>query len=255
VKLEGIEKNRPELTDADRNIASLKLLIADLSTQLEALTSKINDLDVKTRVAVSRKNRVAALASLRSKKLHETIYTRRAETFAQLEATYTKIEEAADQVEVVKVMQASAKILKGLNDQVGSIETVEEVLDRLRTEMTQVEDVGAAIAEAGQESSMIDEGAIDEELEALEKENQAEIEEKAAKETRERLERLESVASLEIQGPVSTTSGTSDATALTDLSAEHVDPENKKPLDEKESDQPPEEAQPEPPKQSEVLAV
>lgn len=248
-------KNTPELTDADRNIASLKLLIADLSMQLEALTSKINDFDIKTRVAVSRKNRVAALACLHSKKLHETIYTRRADTLAQLEGTYTKIAEAADQVEVVKVMQASTKVLKGLNDQVGSIETVEEVLERLRTEMTQVEDVGAAIAEAGQESSMIDEGAIDEELEALEKENQAKIDEKASKETRERLERLESVATLEIKGPVSTRNSISDGTALIDPPAEHVDLENKEPLGEKELDQPPEEAQPQRPKQSESLAV
>lgn len=198
---------------------------------------------------------MAALACLRSKKVYETIYTRRAETLAQLEGTYTKIEEAADQVEVVKVMQASTGVLKGLNDQVGSIDTVEDVLERLRTEMTQVEDVGAAIAEAGQESSMIDEGAIDEELEVLEKENQAKIDEKAAKETQERLGRLESVATLELKGSVPTTNGTSDVTALTESLAEHVDPKHKKPLEAKELNQLPEEALSERPKQKEGLVV
>ncbi|MCJ1249777.1 hypothetical protein MMC30_007003 [Trapelia coarctata] len=255
VKLKGNEKNGPELIDADRNIASLKLLIADLSAQLEALTLKISDFDQKSRLEVSRKNRTAAIASLRSKKLHESIYTRRVETLAQLEGTYTKIEEAADQVEAVKVMQASTKVLKGLNDQVSGVETVEEVLDRLRTEMTQVEDVGAAIAEAGQESSMVEEGAIDEELEALEKENQAEIDEKAAKETQDRLERLQSVASLEIKSLVSATGEKSDGTARANPPAEQVDPEGKKPLDEKESRQLPEEEPAEHVMQMEASAV
>jgi len=216
---------------------------------------KISNFDEKSRSAVSRKNRVAAIANLRSKKLHESIYTRRAETLAQLEGTYTKIEEAADQVEIVKVMQASTKVLKGLNDQVGGMETVEEVLDRLRTEMTQVEDVGAAIADAGQESSMVDEGAIDDELEALERENQAKIDEKAAKETQERLERLESVASLEIKNPMSTTGDKSDNNVRADPPAEHVDPEGDKLVEEKESYQPPEKEPTEPEKQIEALAA
>lgn len=244
----------PEVTDADRNIASLKLLRVDLTTQLETLTLKISDFDQKCRSAVSRKNRVAALASLRSKKLHESIYTRRADTLAQLESTYTKIEEAADQVEVVKVMQASTKVLEGLNDQVGSIETVEEVLERLRTEMTQVEDVGAAIADAGQESSLVDEGAMNEELEALEKENQAKIDEKAAKETRERLERLESVASLEIKNPESL-ADKNDGMAHADPPAEHVEAESKRPQEENQPHQPSEVEPPEPAKQMEPLGA
>ena len=233
----------------------MKLLISDISTQLEALTLKISDFDQKILLAVSNKNRTAALASLRSKKLHECTYTRRADTLAQLEGTYTKIEEAASQVEVVKVMQASTKVLKGLNDQVGGMETVEELLDRLRTEMTRVEDVGASITEAGEESSMVDEGAIDEELEALEKENQAKIDEKAAQETREKLEGLESVTSSGMKNPVSMGEDKSDDSVRADPPAKQVEPEGKKPYEEKESSSPPELELPDSAKETEALAA
>jgi charged multivesicular body protein 7 len=198
VKLKGKDETALQLTDTDKNIASLKSLIVDLTAQVESLDLKVTELDRKARSAVASKNRLTAISSLRSKKLYETMYQRRSETLAQIEGVYTKIEEAVDQVEIVKVMQSSTQVLKGLNQQIGSVETVEEMLDQLKTEMTKLDDVGAMIGEAG---PVVDEGATDEELEALEKEDQKEKDLRAAKETKQRLEELESMPSLKIGSP------------------------------------------------------
>jgi len=195
VKLRGRGERSPEITIEDNNIASLKSLIAEFNVQLKTLSFKIAELDHNVRSAVANKNRAVALASLRSKKLYESVFLRRSETLSQLEGICTKIEEAADQVEVMDVIKASFSVLKGLNAEIGGVETVEEVLDELKNEMGQVSEIGATLNEAAQATSMVDEGSVDEELESLERQDQAESEEKAVIETKKRLELLDIVPS------------------------------------------------------------
>ncbi|MCJ1378471.1 hypothetical protein MMC17_001570 [Xylographa soralifera] len=196
VKLRGKGDGSPVITAEDANIASLKSLMADLNAQLETLNWKVIEFDQKARSAVANQNRVVAVASLRSKKLYETVSIRRSETLSQLEGICTKIEEAADQIEVMKVMEASSSILKGLNTEIGGVETVEEVLGGLRNEIEQVSDVEAMINEAAQATVIVDEGAIDKELEALERPDQAKDDEKAIFETKKKLELLDRMVPL-----------------------------------------------------------
>ncbi|MCJ1437152.1 hypothetical protein MMC27_006537 [Xylographa pallens] len=193
VKLRGKGERSPTVTTEDTNIASLKSLMVDLNAQLETLNMKVTEFDRKTRFAVANKNRVVAIAALRSKKLYETVFIRRSETLSQLEGICNKIEEAADQIEVMKVMQASSSVLKGLNTEIGGVETVEEVLNELRNEMEHVGDVEAIINEAAQATVVVDEGVIEEELEALERQDQAKDDEKAIFETKKKLELLDSM--------------------------------------------------------------
>jgi charged multivesicular body protein 7 len=186
----------------DVTIANLKTLIADLSIQTRSLEGKVEKLSLTARQAVEKKNRVGALAALRSKKLAETQLGTRHATLAQLEEVFLSIEQAADQVEVVGIMEGSTKVLEGLNEEVGGTERVDIVVDNLREQMAQVEEVGGVIAEAGQEG--VDEGEVDDELEALEAEEKRKIEEverkereererKEAEETRKKLQELEEV--------------------------------------------------------------
>jgi len=195
VKLRGKGERSLEITTEDINIASIKSLMADLTVQLETLALKITELDQKARFAVADKNRAVALASLRSKKLYESVAVRRSETLNQLEGICIKIEEAADQAEVMKVMQASSNVLKSLNSEIGGVKTVEEVLDGLRNEMDQITDIGAIINDAAQATSMVNEGAIDEELEAFERQDQARNDEEVVIETKKRLQLLDLVPS------------------------------------------------------------
>ena len=167
--------------------------MADLNVQLENLNMKVTEFDRKARSAIANKNRVVAVAALRSKRLHQTVLIRRSETLSQLEGICIKIEEAADQIEVMRVMEASSSILKGLNTEIGGVGTVEEVLNGLKNEIEHVGDVETIMNEAAQASNTIDEDAIDQELEALKKQNQAKADEKGSFKTKEKLEGLNSI--------------------------------------------------------------
>lgn len=110
---------------------------------------------------------------------------------AQLEDVYTKIEQAADQVDIVRVMEASAGVLRSLNAEAGGIEKVEDIVQDLREEMSKVDEIGSALHEVAEGSNVIDENAVDDELEAMEFEEQQEKEERESERTKERLEEIE----------------------------------------------------------------
>jgi charged multivesicular body protein 7 len=186
------EKSRTAITMEDTTIASLKTLIKDLEIQTEVLTKRVDELAVTAKEAVARKNRVAALAALRSKRLAESTLTKRHATLGQLEEVFAKIEQAADQVELVRVMEASTRVLAGLNKEVGGVERVDDVVDQLREQMGQVDEVGNVIAEAGQ-AGTVDETEVDDELEAMEREDREKREEveRLAREEKERQEAAE----------------------------------------------------------------
>ncbi|EKD21682.1 uncharacterized protein L3040_004904 [Drepanopeziza brunnea f. sp. 'multigermtubi'] len=170
------EKMAGTITAEDTTIAGLKTLIGDLERQTGVLTTRVDELAATAKEAVGKKNRVAALAALRSKKLVETTLTKRHATLAQLEDVFSKIEQAADQVELVGIMEASTKVLTGLNKEVGGVERVDHVVDQLREQMSQVDEVGNVIAEAGQGNTAVDEEEVDGELEAMEKEERDRVE-------------------------------------------------------------------------------
>ncbi|KAI0380381.1 Snf7-domain-containing protein [Hypomontagnella monticulosa] len=192
------------ITEEDSAIASLKELIEDLTQQTEVLTRRIDELNIAAQDAVRRKNRIAALAALKSKKLAETNLSQRHATLSQLEDVAAKIEQAADNVQLVKVMQSSTVALRNLNAKVGGADKVDEVLDNLREQMGEVDEVGNIIAEAGP-AAAVDETEVDDEFEAMlaeerEKEEKAERikqeaqEAKRAEETRRKLAELERLA-------------------------------------------------------------
>lgn len=155
-----------KMTEEDLTISSLQTLIKDLYTQITTMEKRIDEINSMVKAAMAKKNRPSALAALRSRKLAESTLESRHATLSQLEQVMTRIEQAADQVELVRVMEASTHVLMGLNKEVGGVERVDNVVDQLREQITQVDEVGNVIAESG--SGNIDESEIDAELEALE---------------------------------------------------------------------------------------
>lgn len=181
----------PAITQEDVTIASLKTLIVNLEGQISSISEKVDRLAQQAKDAVARKNTVAAKSALRSKKLAESHLTKQLAVFGQLEEVYTKIEQAADQVELVRIMEGSTGVLKSLNKEVGGIERVDDVVDQLKEEMIKVDEVGGVIAEVGQ-AVAIDEGEVDDELEAMEaQEKEKEAVEKQAREQWEKVEAQE----------------------------------------------------------------
>jgi charged multivesicular body protein 7 len=159
-----------------------------MTKQVDRLESKIEELNLTAKVAVQTKNRVSALAAVRSKKLAEHNLKQRLDTLTQLEEVYSKIENAADQVEYVRVMEASTGVLRGLHTQIGGVERVEDVVEELREEMSRVDEIGNIMNEVAPE---IDETELDDELEELENRERQAVEEKEAEETRKKLAELD----------------------------------------------------------------
>ena len=164
--------------------------MSTISNQVETLEAKIAELTSVAKTALSNKNRISALSAVRSKKIAEHNLQQRLNTLTQLEEVYSKIEHATDQIEYVKMMEASTGVLRGLHAQIGGTDRVEDVVDGLREEMSKVDEVGNVMNEAG---PVIDEGEIDDELEGLEAKERVAAEEKEAEETRKKLAGLDAL--------------------------------------------------------------
>lgn len=164
--------------------------MSTITAQVEGLEQKVADLTASAKTALTNKNRISALSAIKSKKLVEHNLQQRLNTLAQLEEVYSKIEQAAGQVEIVQVMEASTGVLKGLHAQIGGAERVEDLVEELREEMSKVDEVGSIMNET---APVIDEGEIDDELEALEESGRTAKEEVEAEETRKKLAELDSM--------------------------------------------------------------
>lgn len=175
VRIRGIGEERG-ITEEDASIASIKELVDSLEHQVDLLNKRIDELDQEARTAVLRKNRVAALAALKSKKRAESSLSTRYATLSQLEEVASRLQQASDQVQLVKVMESSASALKSLNAQIGGSERVETTMDHLREQMSATDELTAILSEGT--GDVVDEGEIDDELEALEMEQEKEEEEK-----------------------------------------------------------------------------
>lgn len=191
VKVKSPSEKEAVLTPEDVNICSLKTLISDINGQVNTITERIERLQAKAKEAIGKKNKISAVAALKSKKLQEDLLSKRTNTLTQLESVYSNIEEAADQVEIVKAMEGSTQVLRSLTSEMGGIERVEDVLENLQEEMAKVNEVSTVIGEQGSLTADIDEAAIDDELEQLEADARAEEVQEEAEATRKRLDALE----------------------------------------------------------------
>lgn len=206
IKIRTSEAEDATITEEDHAVANLKELIEDMTKQAEVLSKRIEDLNLTAHEAVKKKNTVSARAALKSRKLAEANLTRRYATLNQLEEVASKIEEASDNVQLVKVMQTSTSALKSLNKQVGGVDKVDSVFDALREQMGEVDEVGNIIAEAGP-TATVDEAEVDEEFEAMleeerKKEEELEKKRKKAEEDQQAEETRKLLAQLDKLGPV-----------------------------------------------------
>ncbi|KAM0516112.1 hypothetical protein ACHAPE_005735 [Trichoderma viride] len=175
VRIRGAGEERG-ITEEDASIASIKELMDSLEHQVDLLDKRIGELDQEAKNAVLRKNRVTALAALKSKKRAESSLSTRYATLSQLEEVASRLQQASDQVQLVKVMESSASALQSLNAQIGGSERVGATMDHLREQMSATDELTAILSEPT--GDVVDEGEIDDELEALEMEQKKEEEEK-----------------------------------------------------------------------------
>jgi charged multivesicular body protein 7 len=184
IRIKSSGENKP-ITEEDSAIASIKELIESLRHQVNLLNQRIDELATTAKSAVARKNRVAALGALKSKKLAESSLATRYASLNQVEEVAAKIEQAADQVQLVKVMESSTGVLKNLNAAVGGVDRVDGIVDQLREQMGNTDEVAAILAESS--GVAVDESEIDEELRLMEAQENAK--EDAARREKEDTER------------------------------------------------------------------
>nr|POE51842.1 uncharacterized protein CFP56_26049 [Quercus suber] len=177
----AVEVSPAAIEEEDINIASLRTLITSLEPQVAQLTNRVAELDSSARESIAKKQIASAKTALRSKKLAEATLQQRISTLMQLEEVYAKIEQAADQVEMVQVIEASTVTLRSLNKRTGGVEKVQDDMEGLREEMMNTEDITMAINESS--TTAVDEEELDDELEEMEK---AEREKREEKEKAER---------------------------------------------------------------------
>jgi charged multivesicular body protein 7 len=182
------------ITETDTTIATLKNLHTHLTAQLPALEKSIAQLDAQARTAVAAKNTATARAALKRKKLVTDALERRHEQAFSIQQTLDKIDQAADNVAMVRAMDASAKVLRRLNAEIGGVEGAEKVTDALAEQMGAVDEVTSVLNEPGI-GQVIDETEVDEEFEALMKQEEEKAEkikaEKEAADTSKKMRELE----------------------------------------------------------------
>lgn len=182
VKFRENASSKVEITTEDEAIAELKDLLTSLSLQVETLNNRVEQLTLQAKAYVEKGNRVAAMGILRSKKIVETSLTKQTAALNQLEEVYIKIGQAADQVELVRVLEGSTGILKKLNAEVGGVERVDNIVDELKEQMVQVDEINNVIVQVDQ----IDEGEVNDELTVMEAEEVRRREDIKAKEKKAR---------------------------------------------------------------------
>jgi charged multivesicular body protein 7 len=191
IKFKSEHEAAPEpITQEDEAIAGLRDTLASINSQIPPLMEKITAADSAAREAVAAKQIVRAKAALRSKKLAETALAQRSDVALQLESVYAQLQSAADQVEIVEAMRAGADALKSLNEKVGGAEGVQGVVDAVNEQMATTAEITDIINETDRP---LDEAAIDDEFEALERAENEKKEQEAAAKTAARLAELADV--------------------------------------------------------------
>jgi charged multivesicular body protein 7 len=153
------------ITTSDTAIAHLKTVQTSLDEQISLLTSQIATFTQKARDATSKQNRIIALSALKSRKLSESALRKRSDALARIEEVLNGVAQAASDAEVIRSLEGGASALERLNKDIGGIERVEKVMDRVREGIEESEDVGRVIAEMG--SARVDEDEVQEEFDAM----------------------------------------------------------------------------------------
>ena len=175
------------VTNEDMALAELHDAMDRVNATLPILHARILSLQRAAREAVQDKHTIRAKTALRSKKLAESALAHRSAVALQLEEAFIKLQQAADQVDIVEAMKASADAMKVLNQKVGGAEGVQDVMDAVNEQMTTVDEITNIINES---AAPVDEGEVNEEIEVMEKVERERREEEEAAKTAARLAEL-----------------------------------------------------------------
>ena len=145
----------------------MKSAISELQKQIDLLSDSIAACTDRAKDALAKQNRPIATIALKSRRQKETALTQRAESLSQLEEVFNSIEQATDHLKMVQTMKQSTTVLQDLQAQLGGIDTVYDVVERLKDETQKVAEVEDVFQEAQQQGSNVDDEEVEEELQAM----------------------------------------------------------------------------------------
>lgn len=167
------ERDISPVTEKDRAVANMRSTVEEVIQRVDTLTVHIDSCDQRARQALESKssNRTSlARYAVRSRKLALQSQEAALGMLTNLEKTLLSIDTAESNTQVMEALQNGVGILNSLNKEIGGAEKVAELMDELDDEMADTEDIGRQIGALA--SSKIDEGDVDDELEALLKQEQ-----------------------------------------------------------------------------------
>ncbi|EPS36084.1 hypothetical protein H072_10456 [Dactylellina haptotyla CBS 200.50] len=190
IKFKASESALTPITESDITMAQLKHLILTQNLKIDVLSSKISALTSKAKKAAEERNKITALSALKSKKLTEQHLQSVTDSLSSLENVLVKIEQAADNIGLIDTLEQGSKVLAKLNKETGGIERVDKIMDELQEQMDETDEMTKIMAEPGQIKLAELEEDVQDEFEALFKE-EAEKQKKADEEAKREKEEEE----------------------------------------------------------------
>ncbi|KAI0256988.1 Snf7-domain-containing protein [Lactifluus subvellereus] len=103
-----------EVTPVDHGVLELKTAVANLSTQIDDITSKIDSCKTKATAAIRQQQKSLALSYLRSRNQLEDLLTQRIGSLEILQSTLLRVEAAAEEIQIVRTYESSTTTLRAL---------------------------------------------------------------------------------------------------------------------------------------------
>ncbi|KAK9484152.1 hypothetical protein V1527DRAFT_427918 [Lipomyces starkeyi] len=158
------------ITEEDNAVAELRHMIMILnnrtaSQHLQAITSRRRAGEYVSQRPSTDHLRSLARNELRKAKLAESTVQKSIEYKLQMETLLENIENAHSNLEISKIMESSLPVLEQLNKRIGGIDKVSDIVDRLREQTEETEQIGRAICEVS--AGEVDDDEIVDEFDRL----------------------------------------------------------------------------------------
>lgn len=154
-----------KVTEDDRRIAKLNTALMYVESQIKTLRTQITDYAALLEDMIAKLvPRETQRKCLQGKKLVEKSLNRLLEQQTSLMTVKTHINLAATNALLFRALEDSNKVLKSINDSIGSVEKIEELLDEIKEQGEKAEEVNALIARSPDAE---DEAELDRELEEM----------------------------------------------------------------------------------------
>ncbi|KAF8533483.1 hypothetical protein BDD12DRAFT_865070 [Trichophaea hybrida] len=152
------------ITEQDTTIADLKYLLRSVQIRIDSLGANIKKYTENAQIAVINQNRGNALAALKSRNVAESILAHQFKALGQIEDVLASIQTAANNMELIQILQKSSAVLSELNKDIGGTETVDRIILCLREETQTLDGVNQILYDGG---PVIAEDVIEDELHRL----------------------------------------------------------------------------------------